>query len=118
MVSRPLINLAGQRLRKFTIIGQAPNARWGEIRWHYLCACGNESTSCSRGLRNGTATSCGCGRTGRPPVQAKQLRVRVPVALLARLGAWVKRQPDKPSLPEAMRRLVSKAIDNEARRAR
>lgn len=40
--------------------------------------------------------------------------VRMPLAALARLDAWIGRQPDpKPSRPEAIRRLVEQALDGE-----
>jgi hypothetical protein len=52
-------------------------------------------------------------RMGRPPVGSKFIGVKMPPAQLARLKAWVKRQPDKPSLPEALRRLANKAMDYE-----
>jgi hypothetical protein len=56
-------------------------------------------------------------RTGRPPVGSKSLNVRVPPRLLEQLDAWVERQPDKPNLPEAMRRLAYKALACEAAQA-
>ena len=50
-------------------------------------------------------------RMGRPPTGAKQILVNVRPTQLARLKAWVKTQPDKPTLPEALRRLADKAMD-------
>lgn len=48
---------------------------------------------------------------GRPAVGATPVTVRVPPAELAALDAWIEVQDDpKPSRPEAMRRLVAKAI--------
>jgi hypothetical protein len=48
---------------------------------------------------------------GRPRIDATQLAVRVPPRDLARLDAWISKQPDpKPSRPEAIRRLVAEAL--------
>jgi hypothetical protein len=49
---------------------------------------------------------------GRPKINATPLMVRVPPEELARLDAWIASQPDpKPSRPEAIRRLVEKALE-------
>jgi hypothetical protein len=57
-------------------------------------------------------------RMGRPPVGSKPINVKMPPPQLARLKAWVKRQPDKPTLAEALRRLADKAMTcEEAQRA-
>lgn len=53
---------------------------------------------------------------GRPSTggQMPGTMVRMPLAALARLDAWIGRQPDpKPSRPEAIRRLVEQALDGE-----
>jgi len=42
--------------------------------------------------------------------------VRLQPSLLSRLDAWVALQEDKPSRPEAIRRLVGKAIGSPTRR--
>src|SRR5271170_4458415 len=48
---------------------------------------------------------------GRPRIDATQLAVRMPPRDLARLDAWISKQPvPKPSRPEAMRRLVAEAL--------
>jgi len=52
-------------------------------------------------------------RVGRPPVGSKPITVKVPPPQLARLKAWIKTQPDKPTLPEALRRLADKAMAAE-----
>ena len=44
--------------------------------------------------------------TGRDPVTA----VRLPSALKSKVGAWANNQNDKPSLSEAIRRLVEQAL--------
>jgi hypothetical protein len=49
-------------------------------------------------------------RIGRPPVGSINIGVRVPPNELGVLDAWIVRQPDKPSRPEALRRLASKAL--------
>jgi hypothetical protein len=53
---------------------------------------------------------------GRPPVGATRFTMKVPPTQLARLKAWAKAQPDKPTIPEALRRLANKAMDCEASR--
>lgn len=47
---------------------------------------------------------------GRPKVNATALTVRMPPEQLARLDGWAAAQPDKPSRPEAVRRLVDAGI--------
>jgi hypothetical protein len=48
---------------------------------------------------------------GRPRIDATQLAVRMPPENLARLDSWIAAQPvPKPSRPEAIRRLVDKAL--------
>jgi hypothetical protein len=49
-------------------------------------------------------------RMGRPATGAKPILVKVRPPQLARLKAWIKTQPDKPTLPEALRRLADKAM--------
>jgi hypothetical protein len=39
--------------------------------------------------------------------------MKVPPDLLAKLKAWVKTQPDRPTVPEALRRLAAKALESE-----
>ena len=46
-----------------------------------------------------------------PAIDATQLSVRMPPEKLARLDAWIAKQPrPKPSRPEAIRRLVEQAL--------
>lgn len=53
-------------------------------------------------------------KRGRPPTDATPIMVRVSPALLAPLDAWISDQRDpKPSRPEAVRRLVAKALGVE-----
>jgi hypothetical protein len=48
---------------------------------------------------------------GRPRIDATQLAVRMPPENLARLDSWIAGQPEpRPSRPEAIRRLVDKAL--------
>ena len=53
---------------------------------------------------------------GRPKVNATALTVRIPPEQLARLDKWAEAQPDKPSRPEAVRRLVEAGIDRAERK--
>lgn len=45
---------------------------------------------------------------------ATTVGVRVPPAELADIDNWIAEQPDQPSRPEAIRRLVRKALDQDA----
>ena len=46
-------------------------------------------------------------RRGRPPTgEGVQIQVRLGAMQLAELDAWREAQPDKPSRPEALRRLA------------
>jgi metal-responsive CopG/Arc/MetJ family transcriptional regulator len=48
---------------------------------------------------------------GRPKVDSEMIRSRLQRRLLDRLDAWIARQPEpKPSRPEAIRRLIEKAL--------
>ena len=55
---------------------------------------------------------------GRPPgrIQGHAFQMRVSDDFLRTIDAWRRRQPDKPSRAEAIRRLVGKAIGTPARR--
>lgn len=52
---------------------------------------------------------------GRPAVGATPVNVRFPPDELAQLDAWIARQDDKPSRPEAVRRLVEAALVAQAK---
>jgi hypothetical protein len=45
--------------------------------------------------------------------QVRKLNINAPVEWIRRIDAWRGRQPDVPSLSEAIRRLVSRALDAE-----
>lgn len=48
---------------------------------------------------------------GRPPVDSEEIKVRMQRPDLDRLDAWREGQPDAPGRPEAVRRLVRKALE-------
>jgi hypothetical protein len=52
-------------------------------------------------------------RPGRPKTTGTgtQISVRVLPPLLKRIDAWAKHQDDKPTRPDAMRRLIERALD-------
>jgi len=53
-------------------------------------------------------------RRGPPPTgKGVPVQVRLQPELLARLDGWIAEQQDKPSRPEALRRLASKALAQE-----
>jgi hypothetical protein len=45
-------------------------------------------------------------RIGRPPVNAVPVLVRIPPAEIEPIDAWIAKQKEPPSRPEAIRRLV------------
>jgi len=47
---------------------------------------------------------------GRPAVNATPVTVRLPPDQLAALDAWIARQAESLSRPEAMRRLIEKGL--------
>jgi len=49
-------------------------------------------------------------KRGRPRVDSERVVVRLPAAQLVHLDAWREAQPDRPGRPEAVRRLVAKAL--------
>jgi hypothetical protein len=51
-------------------------------------------------------------KPGRPPGRTvgRAIAVRLPPDVEARLDAWVSAQPDKPSMSEAIRRLVDAGV--------
>ena len=56
--------------------------------------------------RGGKRLGAGRPATGRDPVRP----IRMSDLLVADVKAWAKRQPDKPSLSAAIRRLVEQAL--------
>lgn len=55
-----MIDLSGMRFGRLTVVDRAENSESNSIRWNCVCDCGNKTVSFSNGLRNGSATSCGC----------------------------------------------------------
>jgi len=49
-------------------------------------------------------------RRGRPPIDSKEVQVRMRRDLLNALDDWRAAQPDVPGRPEAIRRLIAKAL--------
>jgi hypothetical protein len=48
---------------------------------------------------------------GRPKVDSEMVRTRLERKMLDAIDAWISAQPDpKPSRPEAIRRLIDKAL--------
>lgn len=50
---------------------------------------------------------------GRPRVDSEPVRLRMERADLDALDEWRSAQPDQPERPEAARRLIRKALDQE-----
>lgn len=59
-----------------------------------------------RPKRGGKRPGSGRKPTGRDPVR----QLRMPDALVAEVMGWAKRQADRPTFSEAVRRLVAKAL--------
>lgn len=55
----PLIDLAGRRFGRLTVLNRGVGNRHG-AHWNCRCDCGNERTVRGSHLREGTTTSCGC----------------------------------------------------------
>jgi len=49
-------------------------------------------------------------KIGELATNSKSVTVRMPTVQLDRLDEWAAEQPDKPTRPEAVRRLVEKAL--------
>lgn len=54
-------------------------------------------------------------KKGRPPVDSEGITVRMERSQIARLDDWRRNQSDLPTRPEAVRRLVEKAISSAER---
>ena len=54
------LNLDGQRFGRLVVVGRAENGRRGEVRYHCICDCGNETVSYRSSLISGRTKSCGC----------------------------------------------------------
>ena len=52
-------------------------------------------------------------KKGRPPVDSEAITVRMERPQIARLDDWRRNQSDLPTRPEAVRRLLEKAIEAE-----
>jgi hypothetical protein len=52
-------------------------------------------------------------KTGRPPVDSEAVTVRLRSEVIARIDDWRRDQPDLPGRPEAIRRLVDAALNEE-----
>ncbi len=54
-----LVDLAGQRFGRLTVLNRAPNKN-GRAIWHCKCDCGAETAIASSSLKAGLTRSCGC----------------------------------------------------------
>lgn len=52
-------------------------------------------------------------KKGRPPVDSEAVNVRFPVIALQQLDNWRRQQDDLPGRPEAIRRLVERALEKK-----
>jgi hypothetical protein len=56
------LNLIGQRFGKLLVIERAGSTEKGNSLWLCRCECGNEKVYAGTWLKNGSITSCGCGK--------------------------------------------------------
>lgn len=49
-------------------------------------------------------------RRGRPAIGSTAIMLKLPPDHLAKLDDWIALQPDRPSRPEAVRRLLAEAL--------
>jgi len=49
-------------------------------------------------------------KKGRPPVDTEPVNVRLPRDSITALDDWRRQQPDLPTRPEAVRRLIDEAL--------
>jgi hypothetical protein len=64
-----------------------------------------------------TSTTKSRKKPGPKPKGATYLHVAVPPEEMRAINEWIKRQPDKPSRPEALRRLAQRALANDSKPA-
>lgn len=89
-----LIDLAGQRFGRWTVLKQAPRNANNQTMWWCRCDCGTSKKVNSQNLRSGKSTSCGCYRDENRPnlcrrrdfKGAKNPRARKSTA---RTGVWL-----------------------------
>jgi hypothetical protein len=55
-----MIDLAGQKFGRLTVVSRADNTPQGQARWNCVCDCGNLHSLKSIILRRGISKSCGC----------------------------------------------------------
>lgn len=67
-----LIDEAGNRYGKLTVIERVPNEKNSNVLWRCLCDCGRETIVGSNSLRSGNTKSCGCIGRGRHPLPEKR----------------------------------------------
>lgn len=54
--------MIGQKFGRLTVLKQAENDKWRNVRWLCQCTCGNLITVYDRFLKKGYTKSCGCLR--------------------------------------------------------
>lgn len=56
----PVIDIAGKRFGRYTVLCRVENDKNGMARWKCRCDCGNERIVTGSSLRKGVTVSCGC----------------------------------------------------------
>jgi len=60
MVHGRLVDAKGKRFGRLTAVERADKDRFGKVRWHCICDCGNKSVVAGTYLHRGEIRSCGC----------------------------------------------------------
>lgn len=56
------------------------------------------------------STLNGPKKMGRPPIDSEAVKVRLDRSILTNLDIWIAQQPDNPTRPEAIRRVLREAF--------
>lgn len=63
-MGKPVVDLAGRTIGKWSVLERGPNDRHSQARWYCKCECGEVHLVCSGNLRKGTSLQCrSCGLT-------------------------------------------------------
>ena len=58
-----VIDLAGKRFGRLTVLHRVENTKAGQSQWMCKCDCGTQLVVAGQSLRNGRSKSCGCKRS-------------------------------------------------------
>lgn len=61
-MANPIIDMAGQRFGRLTVVSRAENSKSNKVRWLCVCDCGGNTITSRKHLISGASKSCGCYR--------------------------------------------------------